>query len=174
MKRKAKQKTLTEFGIELPTYREPPFKLQKISRQTRIRLFSSIKLGIVGSRTCTDEYVAHTLIRRFLDFAKEGKQWIIKEVISGGAKGADTWAESFAKANNIFYLAELPSDWVPPPLRYFQRNSAIVNRADCILALWDGKSTGTLDTLRKAVKAKKPAYVMDFTQKEPDITEFRE
>lgn len=74
----------------------------------------------------------------------------ISEIISGGATGADALGERYAKAEKI-PLTVITADWktygkAAGPMR----NTEIVERAERVIAIWDGKSTGTADTIRKA------------------------
>lgn len=174
-KKRQFQTTLTDYGIKVPRVYEPAQDQPKRSYQLKItdeQVYTEISLGIVGSRVLTDEATGHALIERFIKFAKK-KQWIIKKGVSGGAKGADSIAESYCNMKSIQFEKQLPYKHLRVPHCFHERNQRIVDDSDVVLALWDGKSTGTLDTLRKAVKAKKPAYVMDFTKKEPEIEEFK-
>jgi len=64
-------------------------------------------------------------------------------IVSGGARGADTLAENYAKmigVNTIIFKA----DWK----KYGRaagmiRNKDIIAQADVVVAFWDGKSKGT-------------------------------
>ncbi len=65
------------------------------------------------------------------------------EIISGGAKGIDTCAREYAISHNIKlteYLPEYDKYGRAAPLK---RNAAIVENADIVIAIWDGKSHGT-------------------------------
>lgn len=81
-------------------------------------------------------------------------------IVSGGAKGADTLAEMFANAN-LLPLTVFKPDWD----KYgrsagFRRNQDIVDASDEIIALWDGESRGTLDTMSKALQQNKTVFVL--------------
>ncbi len=84
----------------------------------------------------------------------------VTRVISGGAKGVDSLAAQYAKEHNI-PLRVLRPDYK----RYFyyraplERNQLIVDAADVIVAVWDGRSTGTKDSIIRAQAAEKPVYV---------------
>lgn len=70
-------------------------------------------------------------------------------VISGGARGVDTWAvdeaEQWDLPVHVFH-----ADWSQGAGAGLVRNQLIVDAADLVVAFWDGKSRGTLDTVRKA------------------------
>jgi len=90
---------------------------------------------IAGSRSCTDY--------EELKYAVGCATWKIKKIISGGAKGVDKLGERFAKENNL-PLEIYPADWK----RYgksagYKRNLLMAEKADALIALWDGKSKGT-------------------------------
>jgi len=74
----------------------------------------------------------------------------IRLVVSGGARGADSLAEEWAMARGLevrIYLA----DWgTYGKSAGFHRNSLLAADCDFVVAFWDGRSRGTLDTLTKA------------------------
>ena len=43
------------------------------------------------------------------------------------------------------------------------RNTEIVSNADAVIAFWDMKSKGTLDSIKKTIKMQKALYVFDFS-----------
>ena len=136
----------------------------------------SYKLGIVGSRVWTSKagQVWNKKITNPKQFAfdqldayvaKHGKPSL---VISGGAKGADTYGVQWAEARGIPIKEYKPSqDLVREYIRQGDsrnfaykkaantRNTDIVNSSDRVVAFWDKKSTGTKDTLTKAKESKK-------------------
>ena len=67
----------------------------------------------------------------------------ITEIVSGGAKGVDTYAKEYALAHNIKlteFLPEYDKFGRSAPLK---RNITIIEYADIVIAFWDGKSHGT-------------------------------
>lgn len=71
-------------------------------------------------------------------------------VISGGARGPDSWAILVAKRLN-HPTEEIPADWDKfGRAAGMLRNTQVVERADWVIAFWDGKSRGTRDTIGKA------------------------
>jgi len=105
-----------------------------------------MKIAIVGSR----EYPKLNLVS---EYVKTLEKDVI--IISGGAKGVDLVAEQTARQRGFILIIHY-ADWNKGKGAGLARNSLIVADADLIVAFWDGKSTGTLDTLKKAKKAKKP------------------
>jgi hypothetical protein len=103
------------------------------------------RIGIVGSRN-------------FSDLSKVG-MYVLKLpkttiVISGGARGVDQAAESTAKKRRMEVESYKP-DWNGPDGRQagFTRNQYIVDASDELVAFWDGKSSGTRDTIDRARRA---------------------
>lgn len=77
-------------------------------------------------------------------------------VVSGGARGVDSWAEEFAAERGIEVVSIKPEWKKYGKSAGFKRNKEIVANSDDVVAFWDGQSRGTLDTVRKAHKAQKP------------------
>lgn len=116
-----------------------------------------MKVAIVGSR----EYRNHAAVFASVEGLAPGDV-----VISGGAKGPDTWAaESVRSINkalggNHLGLIVLAPDWSLGKSAGLKRNSEIVTMCDRVIAHWDGRSRGTLDTITKAVRAGKPVAIV--------------
>ena len=98
--------------------------------------------------------------------AAYGSLWDEKiEVISGGAKGADSLARKAAlimQPEGVKYT-EFPALWqTHGKAAGFIRNQQIVDACDVVLAFWDGKSRGTNHTIKLAKQAKKPTFIVYF------------
>jgi predicted Rossmann fold nucleotide-binding protein DprA/Smf involved in DNA uptake len=108
-----------------------------------------MKVAIVGSR----DYRDLDKVRRYVYGLPTGT-----EVVSGGARGVDRAAASAARKRGllvtIFY-----ADWSQGALAGLARNTEIVQYADRVVAFWDGKSSGTQDSVRKARKLNKPVTI---------------
>lgn len=78
-----------------------------------------------------------------------------KVVVSGGADGVDALAAAVALDRGV----KVRPLCVRPGESPFARNSRIVAEADVVVALWDGKSGGTRDTIGKAVKYARELHV---------------
>lgn len=64
-------------------------------------------------------------------------------IISGGARGADTLGQRYARLRN-FELIKVKVDWNKHGKSAgFIRNKEMLNIADGVVCFWDGKSTGT-------------------------------
>jgi len=73
-------------------------------------------------------------------------------IVSGGAGGADTMAENYAKVNG-YKFTKYPADWD----RYGKkagmlRNITMVDVSDIQLLFWDGVSKGTRHAITYATK----------------------
>ena len=110
-----------------------------------------MKYAIIGSR----DYKNYEQFKATLDANYKD----ITEIISGGARGADSMAERYAKEHGIPTQVLVP-DWE----QYGKaaghiRNTDIISAADVVVAYWDGISKGTKDSLRKAQAAGKPFFI---------------
>lgn len=110
-----------------------------------------MKVAVVGSRGF-DNY---ELMCDVLD------KYTITEIISGGARGADSLARRYATDAEIKITEFLP-DWSKGRRAGIDRNTDIVAAADIIIAFWDGKSSGTYDTIKKARAANKVVHIVAF------------
>ena len=96
-----------------------------------------IKLAIVGSRTFNDYGLLCKTILENYDLDRIGC------IVSGGARGADSLGERFAKENGKDVIV-LKAEWD----KYgksagFKRNVDIIDTCDECIAFWDGVSHGT-------------------------------
>lgn len=82
------------------------------------------------------------------------------ELISGGARGIDTLAEQWADRNNIPKLIIKPDYNKYGRSAPIRRNRTIVEAADFVLAIWDGKSRGTKFTIDYAKERDIPIQVV--------------
>ena len=106
-----------------------------------------MKVAVIGSRSIT-AYPLEEIIPADTT-----------EIISGGARGVDTLARQYALLHDIPFT-EIRPDYARyskgAPLR---RNMEIIARADMVIALWDGKSTGTAQVIAECHKTGKPLIV---------------
>ena len=107
-----------------------------------------MKLAIIGSRNCPPiDIEAHL-------------KYIPDTIVSGGAKGADTYAREFAHKHNLTLIEFLPEYDKYGKGAPLVRNKLIVDNCDCVLAFWDGKSRGTKFTLDYAREKNKPIKIV--------------
>ena len=67
----------------------------------------------------------------------------ITEIVSGGAKGVDSYAEEYANKNGIVVKVFLPKYEKYGRGTPLKRNLEIIDYSDTVIAFWDGKSRGT-------------------------------
>ncbi len=103
-----------------------------------------MKLLIVGSRSITDFDLS--------PYVKED----VDTIISGGAGGVDTLAERYADLKRISKYILRPKYNIYGRGAPLKRNEEMVEIADEVLVIWDGKSKGTNYTLNYAKKINKP------------------
>jgi len=105
-------------------------------------------VGIIGSRNYPED--SKPYIKKIINQFDPVSFFLI---ISGGAKGVDTWAIEYAKERG-FKTKEYPPDFdkYGRPDAYHKRNTDIVKDSDEIVAFWDEKSPGTRSVIKKAVK----------------------
>jgi len=106
-----------------------------------------VRLGIVGSRSWENRKLFWKIVKPFL--AEHGKDL---HIVSGGAPdGADHFAELYARQKGLRITIH-HADWDGLGKGAgFARNGDIVNDSQVILCFWDGKSKGSMDTVRKAL-----------------------
>ena len=115
-----------------------------------------ISLGITGSRQM--DYAG-----AFNDFKQVMDEWMAEHgrpdlMVSGGAKGADTHAMTYATINNIPFIEHLPKWHLKGSERFYSRNRDLVGDSTHILAFpsdargrdWATTRGGTQWTMREA------------------------
>ena len=115
----------------------------------------SLILSIVGSR----DYPALDQVTEFVVGLPSGTV-----IVSGGARGVDRQAVAAGNAFG-FRTHTIPALWNTYGKRAgFIRNQLLVDTCQMVVAFWDLESRGTLDTIRKALRAHRPVWV--FTQED--------
>ena len=105
-------------------------------------------LAIIGSRDCPA-----VDIEAYIDEMPDA-------IVSGGAKGADTYAREFAIKKGIRLIEHLPDYAKYGKVAPLVRNRQIIDDCDKVLAFWDGKSRGTKQTLDYAERKDKPIKII--------------
>jgi hypothetical protein len=125
-----------------------------------------MNLGIVGSRVFAEpdwsiaaKWAGDYIESQILKFQPE-------KVVSGGAKGIDMIAERMARKHGFTVSRKRPKPKGPGYLRYvealFDRNTDIVEESDYLIAIMSkGRSNGTMDTVKKAVKKDIPIILIE-------------
>ena len=106
-----------------------------------------MKIAIVGSRN-----IVVDKIERYISNCDE--------IVSGGAKGVDSCAATYAEKNGIKITVFLPQYERYGRAAPIMRNYEIVDYADKVIAFWDGLSKGTLSVIRYAEKIGKECEVI--------------
>lgn len=105
-------------------------------------------LLIVGSRSITD-FDLSPYIPSDVD-----------TIISGGASGVDSLAERYADMHRLSKYIIRPRYDVYGRGAPLKRNEKMVDMADAVLVVWDGRSRGALYTLNYAKKINKPTTMI--------------
>jgi len=126
--------------------------MQENSSTTKPR----VRVAIIGSRGFDDPRLVAGTMNTVLE------KYEVTEVVSGGARGADTLGEQWAKAHGI-PTRIFRADWD----RYgksagFRRNHDIIENCDLCVAFWDGTSRGTAHSLDLARDAGKRIVVIKY------------
>lgn len=117
-----------------------------------------MKVAVVGGRS----FIDYTRMNDVLTAIHNKKK--ISLIVSGGARGADSFAENWAKIRNIDCRIFLP-DWDKHGKSAgFKRNALIINEADVCVAFWDGKSKGTKLSIDLARKREIPLKVIKYEE----------
>lgn len=111
-----------------------------------------MKLIIAGSRNSPNVNIGQIL-------EKHGLYHLTSDIISGGSGVIDRLGEVFANEHSrnlvIFYANWNQHGRGAGPMR----NQRMALYADALLAIWDGKSKGTLNMIEEMRKLGKPVYV---------------
>lgn len=93
----------------------------------------------------------------------------ISEVVSGYAKGVDAVGEAWSLVNGLGYATPFKADWNRFGLAAgHRRNVQMGDYAEALVAVWDGKSTGTQGMIRYARKKGLRVFVKDLSKPEKE------
>lgn len=106
-----------------------------------------MKIAIVGSRSITADIPEKCI--------PDG----VTEIVSGAAKGIDTSARKYAYEHHIFLTDIIPEYDLYGRRAPLMRNDLIISLVDKVIVFWDGKSRGTLYTVKKCKETNKP-YIL--------------
>lgn len=110
-----------------------------------------MKVAVVGSRSVGKEHYL-TLCEKIPIGAST--------IISGGAKGADALAKQYAAENDLFYEESLPDYDRFGRAAPMRRNEEMIDRADYVIVLWDGKSNGSAYVIKRCIDCGTPVRVL--------------
>ena len=106
-----------------------------------------MKIAVIGSRGLNVEHLE-------LYLPKD-----TDEIVSGGARGVDTSARTYAKEKGIKLTEFLPEYEKYGRSAPLKRNITIIEYADAVLAFWDGQSRGTKFVIDNCTKRNIPLKV---------------
>lgn len=116
-----------------------------------------MRIIVAGSRTFAnlDWIDGVELVRSTV----ESSLFTTNVIVSGGADGIDTFAEMYAEEEDL-PLVVYEAEWD----KYLKaagpkRNIRMAQNADALVAIWDGKSTGTHHMIKTAKKRGLKIYV---------------
>lgn len=118
---------------------------------------------VVGSRTFNN----YSLLKERLDYLLNNKMNKHIVIVSGGANGADTLAERYAREHH-FELVVFPADWDKNGrgagyIRNEVMHKFIATKEDRgVVAFWDGKSKGTSHSFELSTKYNNPIKIVRF------------
>lgn len=132
---------------------------------------SDMGVLICGSRWIGDLEILEEAIRN--------SGFEITRVIEGGQRkwdpgssayvGVDWLARIWAAKNNL-QIISYPAYWhVYGRMAGMIRNSVMIRQCEAVIAVWDGKSPGTKDVIKKALARKIPLYIENVTAREGAI-----
>ncbi len=112
---------------------------------------NDIRITVCGSRNFIDEKFVNKYLSEFIQFLKKQFENEINIIIiSGKAKGPDTFGENFAKNNNL-QIEEFPADWDKHGKRAgYIRNKEMIDISNIVIAFYDGTSKGTAHSIKLA------------------------
>ena len=119
-----------------------------------------MNIAIVGGRDFSDYTLLKESILSYISI-----YGVLDNIVSGGAKGADTLATQFATEMGIPLLVFKPDYQKYGRGATLIRNTQIIENAEVVFAFWDGESKGTKDSITKAKKLQKELYIISYGEK---------
>lgn len=110
-----------------------------------------MRTAIIGSRN-----IKLNDLSSLFEYMPEGTT----EIVSGGAKGADSIAALAAEQLGLPIRVFLPNYGRFKRAAPLIRNEEIVQYADYVLALWDGTSRGTANVIKTCIREHTPVRVL--------------
>lgn len=117
-----------------------------------------MKVVVFGTRDITSYQIVEKAIQEGLTALQLDKSKIT-ELVSGGCRGVDTIAETWAVKNGV-KVVRFPADWNRYGLSAGPiRNREMGNYCDVGVSIWDGKSRGTKNMIDFLKEKKKPVHI---------------
>lgn len=116
-----------------------------------------MKIVIAGSRDFND----YDRMVKVLSMVNEVDE--DTEIVSGGASGADSLGERYAR-NNELRMSRFPAKWKKFGKKAgILRNTQMAEYCDGLIAFWDGESHGTKHMIEEIKRMGKPYIVANYT-----------
>jgi hypothetical protein len=105
----------------------------------------------------------------FRRYGGQDDNWVAS-IISGGARGGDAIGERYAKKNGI-KLQVFPAEWDKYGRKSagMIRNGVMEKEAHAVLAIWDGKSSGTRNMIERMHNAGKAAVIINLSNGRTEV-----
>lgn len=112
-----------------------------------------MRVAVVGSRNIAFDYEHFgTLLTSMLPDETTA-------IVSGGARGVDRLAARYAREHNLPVTEYLPDYGLFGKTAPLIRNRTIIDNADFVIAVWDGTSRGTLNSIDYTLECNKPLAI---------------
>lgn len=99
--------------------------------------------------------------RNDLEIALDGLHWEVSVLLCGCARGADTIGREWAEENKV-PIELYPANWERFGRRAgYRRNEEMSERAEALIALWNGISKGTAHMIQISNKKGLPIRVLN-------------
>ena len=121
----------------------------------RTIIAGSRAVGRLSERSWNYDYLKELVSRAVLESGID-----ITAVISGGAGGPDRAGEIWAEDTKT-PMEQFKPNWRLGRGAGLARNGDMVATADALIAIYDGESKGTLDTIEKMKQARKKVFVLN-------------
>lgn len=118
-------------------------------------MIKDAKVAVIGGRDFTN----YSLMKLVLD--KYHAKYGISIIVSGGARGADTLAERWAKENQIDYHVFMAKWNLEGNRAGPRRNLRLVTYSQVVIAFPTENSVGTYNAISLAEKLGKKVYVIE-------------
>jgi len=115
-----------------------------------------MKLAIVGTRNPGVSYAEWEEL-----LLSKVNKFDVTMVVSGGAKGVDSFAKRFAARHHIPLMEFLPDYAKFGRYATLRRNTQIVKEANCVIAFPSSNSRGTLHGINEAKRLGKPVITIN-------------
>lgn len=123
-----------------------------------------MKVIIAGGREFND----YERLKQYMDFVLINVDKDKLEIVSGGARGADSLGEFYAKEKG-YPIQQFIPDWEIGKQAGYLRNWEMAKYADALVAFHDGKSKGTQHMIDLAKKENLLVRVVNYKKEKDDV-----